>query len=116
MDFLVTFIFHIDERKRPEGFPRQVRDLVMINSDSKQGLVTAVNTESLKYIRMQGVSVRKDPYAAEDPNKLDTERMFVPLHMITHFEADVKTITGEPAVVDQTGLASFPSGKEAVKH
>lgn len=116
MDYLITFVFHIDERKRPENFPKQIRDLVMINSDSKQGLVNAVNTESVKYIRMQGVSVRKDPYAAEDPNKLDTERMFVPLHMITHFEAEVKTITGEQAVIDQTGLAALPSGKDIVRN
>lgn len=116
MEYLITFVFHIDERKRPENFPKELRDLVMITSDSKQGLVNAINTESVKYIRMQGVSVRKDPYAAEDPNKLDTERMFVPLHMITHFEAEVKTITGEPAVIDSTGLASLPSGKEVVRH
>jgi hypothetical protein len=116
VDYLVTFVFHIDERKRPEGFPRQVRDLIIVSADSKQGLVTAVNTESLKYIRMQGASVRKDPYAMENPNKLDTERMFVPIHMITHFEAEVKTVTGELAVVDSTGLASMPSGKNVVKH
>ncbi len=63
---------------------------------------------------MQGVSVRKDPYALEDPNKLDTERMFVPMHMVTHFEAEVKTVSGEPAVVDSMGLASLP--KDAVKN
>ena len=115
-DYLITFNFYIDERKRPENFPRILHDLVLIHADSKQAVVDAVNTESLKYIRMQGVSVRKDPYAPEQPDKVDTARMFVPIHMWTHFDADVKTVTGEMPVVDKTGLASFTSGKEVVKH
>ena len=116
MDHLITFNFYIDERKRPENFPRVLHDLVLVQADSKEGLVNAVNTESLKYVRMQGVSVRKDPYAVEQPNVLDTNRMFVPIHMWTHFDADVKSVTGEMPFVDKTGLASFASGKEVVKN
>jgi hypothetical protein len=116
MNYLIVFIFHIDERKRPERFPKEIFDNVFVNSDTKQGLVDAVNNESVKYIRMQGVSVRKDPSAMEEPNKVDTARMFVPMHMITYFEAKVEPILGEMPVVDETGLASLPSGKEIVKH
>jgi hypothetical protein len=116
MDHLITFNFYIDERKRPENFPRVLHDLVLIKADSKQAVVDAVNTESLKYIRMQGVSVRKDPYAPEQHGVLDTARMFVPIHMWTHFDADVKPVTGEMPVVDKTGLASFTDGRDVVKN
>jgi hypothetical protein len=115
-DWLITFNFYIDERKRPENFPRVLHDLVFVKADSKEAVVEAVNTESFKYIRLQGVSVRKDPYAVEQPDVLDTARMFVPMHMWTHFDADVKPVTGEMPVLDKTGLASFISGKEVVKN
>lgn len=116
MDYLITFNFYIDERKRPENFPRVLHDLILIKADSKEGVVSAVNTESLKYIRMQGGSFRKDPYAPEETNTVDVKRMFVFAHMITHFDADVRPLTGEMPEIDSTGLASLSSGKELVKN
>jgi hypothetical protein len=116
-EYLVTFVFDIDENRRPRDidFPKQLFDPMIIAADNKLGLIDTVNKESLKYIRMQGVSVRKDPYAMEKPNEVDVNRMFVPLHMITHFYAQVRPITGEIPDIDGTGLASLPSGKEIVK-
>jgi hypothetical protein len=112
MDFLVTFVGHIDVHKKPDGFPviqgrpGEVHDLVFIRSENKEGIVNAVNTESLKYIRYQGMSVRRDPYAHEDPAKIDTDRMFVPMHMLTYISAEVKLIQGQPEEPESTGLAA----------
>jgi hypothetical protein len=116
MDFLITFTGHIDERKRPENFPHKIYDLLLIAADNKDGVVKAINDYSKNYIRNGGMSVRIDPYAQEDPSVLDTDRMFVPLHMLTYFTADVKQISGEIAGVDLAGSASMPSGKAVVKN
>lgn len=120
-DYLLKFIGHIDRFKRPDGFPEKIYDLLFIRIDEKEGkngLVNAVNTESLKYIRLQGMTVRTvAPEQIEDLTKLDTDRMFVPLHMITHITAEVSgPIMGNAPAVDSTGLASTPTEKEQVKN
>jgi hypothetical protein len=120
-DYLIKFIGHINERKRPENFPREIYDLLFVRIDEKvgkDGLVNAVNTESMKYIRLQGMTVRMvDPEQMEDLTKIDTERMYVPMHMITHITAEVSgPIVGNAPIVDSTGLASMPDEKKQVKN
>jgi hypothetical protein len=116
-DYLVTFVFEIDETRRPRDikFPKKLFDPIMVAADSKKALIEAVNNHSVTYIRMQGVSVRTDPYAMEKSNEVDVHRMFVPFHMITHFYAEVKPISGEVPLIDEAGVVSMLSGKDIVK-
>lgn len=129
MDHVLTFVGHIDETKRPryidrartQEFPTKVFDVLFIRVDESkgpEGLVNAVNTESLKYIRQQGMTVRTVPPGnLDDLNKVDAERMFVPMHMITHITAEVSgPIMGPAVVVDSTGLARMPEGQTEEKH
>jgi hypothetical protein len=99
--FLITFTGHVDETRRPEDFPKKIFDLLLILADDNDGVVKAVNDHSKNYIRNQGMSVRMDPSATEDASVLDTNRMWVPLHMLTHFTADVKQITDETSMMSQ---------------
>lgn len=115
-DYLVTFVGHINERMRPENFPREVRDLVLVQADSQEALVNEVNKASFQYIRLQGMGVRRNPYDPEVANQLDLDRMWVPMHMLTHIVPHVRLLTGEvPQVDPKTGMISLPSGSELVK-
>lgn len=87
MHYLITFIGHIDERKRPENFPRQIIEQLIVEAETKDQIVSAVNDYSMKYIKVQGMSVKRDPAGVTDVAKIDTDRMFVPMHMITYIEA-----------------------------
>lgn len=99
MKFIVTFKGHIDERKRPEFFPHEIRDVVILEAEDKTGLVKAFNDYTISWIRIQGMTVRKDPYAVEDPAKVDINRMFVPMHMITYIDSEIKAINDQEGIL-----------------
>jgi hypothetical protein len=129
MNRILTFVGHIDETKRPryidrehtQEFPTKIFDVMFIRVDESkgpEGIVNAVNTESLKYIRQQGMTVRTVPPGnLDDLAKVDSDRMFVPIHMITHITAEVSgPIMGPQTMVDSTGLARMPEGQTEEKH
>lgn len=115
-DYLITYVGHLDILKaRVAMLPDKIYDSTLVRVEDREGLVNAVNKESLNYIRFQGMSVRMNPTAAEIFNQVDSDRMFVPMHMITHITPEVRLLTGEMPIIDATGAVSLQSGKEIVK-
>lgn len=92
MRYLVMFIGHIDERKRPEFFPKEVIDIKTFDVRNKEELIMTVNNYSNAYLVKQAMAVKQDPTSIEDTGSLQTDRMLVPLHMITHITFVVKEI------------------------
>jgi hypothetical protein len=115
-EYLITFTAYIDARKRPENFPRVIQDKVVASFDSGPLLVDFVNKRVAVYAQNQGMGVTLDQDLIEDLSIIDTNRIWVPMHMITHFTATYKAITGEMPQVSALGLTEMPSGKEVVKH
>ena len=126
MDYLITAIGHIDETRRPryidEGrepkieFPKKIYDLHFIRTDgSDQMLVDEVNKKSAQYVRNNGMSVRFDPFGSEDMTKVTSDRMWVPMHMITHITVLFAPIVAEVPGFDVSGQLVNPSGKPIVK-
>jgi hypothetical protein len=119
-DYLVRITGHIDENKRPrgvskdfpQGFPQWVREDTYIQVQQAQGVMKHIADEVTKYVRVQGMWVRKNPDLQQDANKLENEdRMFIPMHMITHITSAFQILNAEIPMVDEGGRVFFPSGK-----
>lgn len=116
MDYIVTFTAFIDERKRPERFPKVIKDVLPVTFNNGTELVNFVNARNEMYNRNQGMGVNLDPGSLEDLSIIDTKRVWVPMHMITHLTASIKALTGEMPQITNAGITEMPSGKEVVKH
>ncbi|SRR6266446_9632311 len=115
-DYVITFTGYIDERKRPENFPRTVQDVIAGPFETPAHLVNFVNERVALYAKNQGMGVTLDKSLMEDLRIVDTNRIWVPMHMITHFTAVYRAVVGEIPQISTSGEVSLPSGKEIVKH
>jgi hypothetical protein len=119
MDYLVRYIAHIkaDQRHQiqnkdfPNGLPPAMWDEIIIQANSKQGLVNGIAKESMKYLQMQGMVVRKDPTKEERAGEVENDRLYLPMHMIAYIDSQYFGLGSEVPVVTSTGLAVLPSGK-----
>lgn len=112
--FLFQFNGYIDERKRPENFPRVIHDILLWDCPNQQAVVNFVNDRCAMYTRNQGMGVKLDPYALETLGVLDTDRAWVPMHMITYLTAVHKPIVGELPGLAEDGQTVMPSGASVV--
>ena len=116
MRYAIFYTGHVNERVRPEGFPKKIGDHVVVHVNSKEELVQKVNDFMAIFVRNQGMVVRKNPGAMEDPAKLDTNRMFVPMALLSHIDSRVAPITGEIPEVDPDGKTVNFSRKPVMKN
>lgn len=114
MECVITIFGHIDVHKQPQGFPAVVKQVMHVEAENKQQLVDQLEGFTKAIILMQGMAVRNEPEAMQDFNKLDLERMWVPLHMITHLNAKVQALTGETPIAGPDGKFVDKTGKEAI--
>lgn len=115
MDYLVRFIGHIDERKRPENFPKEVYSDLMVRVQAEKELKDAINQQSMVFITHQCMIVPKNPDAIQDMGKAVRDaRMIVPLHMITHITTLTTHILGEIPEANLEGVLQLMDGTKAV--
>lgn len=104
MEVTVQYIGHIDERKRPENFPHEVSNVGSYKVTNPDQLKQVINAELGAIIQNQGMIVQLDPAQVFDTRKVNIrDRVYVPLHMITHLEAIVSPMAPMP-VVAETGI------------
>ena len=113
--YLFQFTGYIDERKRPENFPRVIHDIILWDCPNQQSVVQFVNDRCAMYTKNQGIGVRLQPFDLETSGILQTDRAWVPMHMVTHLTAVHKPITGELPVLAENGETEMPSGAPVVK-
>ncbi len=100
-DFLVKFIGHIDESRRPEGFQRDIVAIGTYRVENNQEIANEINKELMAFIGMQGMIVQIDPSSVIDMSKLNIEgRIFVPMSMISYIKVEVINMTAMPSIVD----------------
>jgi hypothetical protein len=101
--YTAKFIGYINERKRPENFPRSIYCIGTYQVNNVAELAALINNEMETIFRIQGMMIQIDPTTI-DPAKINVEgRIFVPMHMITHIRAEIKQMQPRPLVVD-TGV------------
>lgn len=99
MKILVTFIGHINERHRPEGFPKQVESRLWIHDPPDMAYIqNSVNHYAGIMAAQQFMLVEKEekdiPIVIGNPAWLQKsdKRYVVPMHMITHIETLTQAI------------------------
>ena len=93
-DYMVKIIGHIDVHKRPQGFPDNIYQVHVLQNVEKPALIEFVLKRTREIIYLQGMSVSLDPAALQDPDKIDTNRAFVPMHMLTHLSSEIAQLAG----------------------
>ena len=119
MDYLVRFIGHINEKSRPDGFPKEVYSDLYVRAGSDAGLRKAINEQSMVFIRDNCMIVPKNPEKIEDAFRpsLDS-RMIIPWHMITHLTTVTKPIVGGLPELNRDGGdegLEFSDGTERIQ-
>ena|SRR5579863_10530655 len=119
--YVVEFTAHIDERKRPEGFPRSVQVIESYDEvQSTEHLKAIVNSRVTSLAMAPGLVVFKNPTEIIDTGTISfNKRRFIPWHMITHLEMRVELIpepiTNPPdAMISGPNPESKKAGKETV--
>lgn len=115
--YTAKFIAHIDERKRPEGFPRTVYCVGTYFANSNAQLAELINSEITTIIQNQGMMISTDPEATIDLRSVlanISKRVFIPIHMISHIRTELKQMANMPIQVD-TGVLT-DDGKQVKEY
>jgi hypothetical protein len=98
-DYYVEFEAHIDERKRPEGFPKSIFIKEQYsNIESEQQLKDIFNDRVRVIVTNPGIVFYPDNEIIDGKALSFDQRTYVPWHMITYFHGKVKLMT--PASVE----------------
>lgn len=110
-DWCVRFIGHVDETRRPVGFPREVYSDLYVRADNAAGLKAAINSQAQVFINEGCMIVPKDPGQIEEMvSTAHDSRWIVPFHMITFISTITKRIIGEIPQLDETNKPSLTDG------
>jgi hypothetical protein len=92
-DYLLEFEAHIDERKRPENFPKSVFIREQYGNIEDSQLKELYNTRVKTIVTNPGIVVFPEDESI-DASKLNfDQRIYIPWHMITHFHGRVTLMT-----------------------
>ena len=118
MPYLVKIYGHINPIKRLHWtkLPETLVIQATYPYDDKDGLVEMVKNIMGGCIAVQGMGTSLNPNGLQDPQKLDLNRVFVPMHMIDYIDAEVILVNGEVPMLDADNTVVLPSGKDIVKH
>jgi hypothetical protein len=96
--YFVEFTAYINERMRPEGFPREVKIKdIYTNVDNFDTLVNGVRERFQKLAAGPGLTVLKNPdEIIESGINQFSKYWYLPWHQITHLGVEVKQITEVP--------------------
>lgn len=115
MDYMVRFIGHVDETKRPVGFPKEVYSDLYIRANDQAGLRNAINEHAQKFINDSCMIVPRNPNAIEEfsgQNVPPDSRMIVCWHLLTHITTITKRITGEIPQLDENNKPQVSDGSK----
>jgi hypothetical protein len=92
--YFVDFTAYVNERIRPEGFPKEVHiQETYENVENTSHLQMIVNDRFVKLVTSAGLVVLKDPTGIMDSSIITFDRRrFIPWHMLTHMELKVSLI------------------------
>ena|SRR5271166_3021648 len=109
-NYFVRFTAHIDERKRPENFPKEIYiDETYENVEGgAQQIRQIANQRFLQLAMANGlVSLKKQETMEQELVTFD-KRVYVPWHMITHMHMKVTQLVEVPDVKAPDPIAPEP--------
>ncbi len=115
VDFMVRFVGHIVESKRPLNFPKEVYSDMLCRVDDDQGLKKAINDMCLVFLTQQCMIVPKTPGAMEDLKKVKHDsRMVIPLHMVTHIDTITTRLSNLTPMLAENGQPELEDGTKVI--
>jgi len=115
--YTAKYIAFIDERRRPENFPKQVYCVGTYFAQNNAQLAEQLNNEITTIIQNQGMIISVDPESTIDLTNVIANlegRVFIPMHMITHIRTQVKQMGAMPIPTD-TGVLDA-DGKKVIEY
>jgi hypothetical protein len=117
-DYMIEWEAHIDERKRPENFPRSVfvrEHYPQVESDEQ--LKQIFNARVKAMVVNPGLVVLPDDEVLDLSKLTFDKRIYIPWHMITHFHGRVNLITPQslPEIPLESLIPQDPSPTETEK-
>ena|ERR1700733_11808795 len=115
MDYYVRFIGHIDETRRPDGFPKEIYSDLYVRANDPAGLRNAINQQAQVFINERCMIVPRNPEVIEEfagQNVPPDSRMIVGWHMITHITTITKRIIGEIPQLDENNKPHVSDGSK----
>jgi hypothetical protein len=111
MFYYVRFTGHVDETRRPVGFPKEVYADFTWQVENEAELRYNINEMSKVFVGQHCMIVPKDTAQIEEPLKPKFDsRILVPLTMITHISTTTKKIVGEMPTVGADGTSQLIDG------
>lgn len=100
MKFIVRFVAHLIEEKRPGGFPSKVHTDINVQTDSRDVLKKAINDFLAVMVMQRGMVIDKpqdfSSYEGLKPDYKDLDsRIFVPYHMFAYIETVTKLVSAK---------------------
>ena len=110
-NFLVRFTGHINERIRPENFPKEVFVDYTLEDFADEHVKKFVGDRMTDFIRQQGMVVHKNQFEVIDENTLRFDKkMFVPMTMFSYLDMQVSIIQDQMPQEMTEGKAALPDG------
>jgi hypothetical protein len=119
--YLFEFTAHIDERKRPEGFPKKVFVREQYQDLPDEEVKNLYNQRVKSMVTAPGIVVFLDDHEIILTDLSFDQRTYIPWHMITHFGGRAVVITPKPeptpleALFPPNGPAPQEAKKETVQ-
>jgi hypothetical protein len=111
--YFIDFTAFIDERKRPDGFRREVHIQETYNNIlDTEHLQLIVNERFIKLVSSAGIVALKNPDEIIDSKITFDKRIFIPWHMVTHMSVNVMPITEPSIPISQDVLIPINAIKE----
>jgi hypothetical protein len=111
MYYFVRFIGHIDETRRPVGFPTEIYADFTWQVENEQELRYNINEMSKVFVGQHCLIVPRDADEIQVMGlpKFDS-RILVPIHMVTHISTETKKIIGEMPIANLDGTSQLIDG------
>jgi hypothetical protein len=111
MVYFVRFCGHIDETRRPAGFPKEVYADFTWQVQDEHELRYNINEMSKVFVGQSCMIVPRDPDEIQSAGlpKFDS-RILVPLHLITYISTETKRIIGEMPTAGLDGTTQLIDG------
>lgn len=112
-NFFVRFIGHVNERIRPEGFPREIYVDYVLQEVTDEQLKNMVQAYMDQFVKQNGMVAKINHSETEDETRLSfNKKMFVPMFMIAFIDISVSIIADLLPQEVTEGKVQLGEGKE----
>lgn len=114
MQSMVRFVAHVDEIRRPPGFPTKVYFDTFHDDADRINIKDFIKSVYQIFVAQNCIITPKDSAAIQDEQNFNYDKMmFVSLGMITHITTETKRLVTPIPTADEYGNLQLLDGKKA---